>query len=418
MRVWTSGDCIDGHTLVRLLGGGSRAEVWMADAPSGTVALKLARAPWDRPRLRKEALLLQRCARPGLVAVVNQEPSGRWFSMPLLPGPTIAEWSGGAGHGHRLAALCEVAAAVAALHEQGIFHGDLKPSNVLMDGQQHAVLLDLGLASEPPAAARAGFHGTLGWASPEQLAGRAPDAASDVYGLGRLAWRVLGCGETGRPGRSAVAACGVGWEVPPEPRLRCPRLSPLQSTVLLDMVAVEPTERPSLDRVREVLAGPSSTQPTPPDRAVWEGLRRALERVLRGASITVQVDGGDVILAEVGPWLEAAVRRSGVHARVEVAPRPGPPTDPRPVVPTLRLLGGGGPCAPASRLTRLHTVDHGLEERILALLRAEGPQSEEQLAVRLGLRALDLADLLDALQQRGLVGQDGLLINVQERESR
>lgn len=418
MRVWTSGDCIDGHTLVRLLGGGSRAEVWAAEGPSGTVALKLARADWDRARLRKEALLLGRCEHPGVVGVVDLEPSGRWFSMPLLPGPSIVDWSAEAGHSRRLAALVEVADAVSALHDQGIFHGDLKPCNVLMGAQQHAVVLDLGLASEPPAEVRAGFHGTLGWASPEQLAGRAPDAASDVYGLGRLAWRVLRCGEAGRTGRSAVAACGVGRELPPEPRLRCPALSPAQATLLLDMIAVEPGERPALDRVRQVLAAPPSTQPPPADGEVWEGLRRALERVLRGGSVTVQLEAGDALVAEVRPWLEAAVRRSGVDARIAV----GPPSDrspsPRPGVPTLRLVGGGELDAPVSRLTRLHTVDHGLEDRVLALLSADGPQTEAQLAARLGLGALDLADLLDALQQRGMVGQDGLLINVQERESR
>ena len=74
-----------------------------------------------------------------------------------------------------------LADALAALHEKGFLHGDIKPSNIGFTSNGSPKLLDFGLARTADDAA--GLGGTLRNASPEALAGRPPDEADDVWSL-------------------------------------------------------------------------------------------------------------------------------------------------------------------------------------------------------------------------------------------
>ena len=93
-----------------------------------------------------------------------------------------------------LAVMSEAAAAVAALHENGILHRDLKPSNLMLDREGHVRVTDLGLALHRPpssgAAAPATLAGTPAYMAPEGFDGRA-SVRSDVYSLGITAFELL-----------------------------------------------------------------------------------------------------------------------------------------------------------------------------------------------------------------------------------
>ena len=96
----------------------------------------------------------------------------------------------------------QVAAGLAAVHEQNLVHRDIKPSNIMVrvkdDGGITAKIIDLGLAKaiiEPSLqtaiSTPGGFVGTPDFASPEQFAGLALDTRSDLYSLGVTLWEML-----------------------------------------------------------------------------------------------------------------------------------------------------------------------------------------------------------------------------------
>jgi serine/threonine protein kinase len=98
--------------------------------------------------------------------------------------------------------VAQVAAGLAAVHEQNLIHRDIKPSNIMVrlkdDGDITAKIIDLGLAkviTEPSLqtaiSTPGGFVGTPEFASPEQFAGLALDTRSDLYSLGVTLWEML-----------------------------------------------------------------------------------------------------------------------------------------------------------------------------------------------------------------------------------
>ena len=90
----------------------------------------------------------------------------------------------------------QVAAALDTAHERGLVHGDVKPSNVLIDGRGHAYLADFGLTKRvtderPAAGGEAQLMGTIDYVSPEQIRGDGVDGRADVYSLGCLLYECL-----------------------------------------------------------------------------------------------------------------------------------------------------------------------------------------------------------------------------------
>ena len=92
----------------------------------------------------------------------------------------------------------QVADGLDAIHESGLIHRDVKPSNILLagdDGSEHAYVADFGLAKQ--AATSSGLTrqgrvvGTIDYVSPEQIEQRQVDARADVYSLGCVLYKML-----------------------------------------------------------------------------------------------------------------------------------------------------------------------------------------------------------------------------------
>lgn len=207
----SAGERAGPFVIERELGAGGMGRVYLArravEDGEQRVALKLAASPLWAPqvqrRLRRERELLASLEHPNIARLIDvgELPSGQpYFAMEYVDGEPIAAWCD-----HRrlpLRARVELAlqalAAVDYAHRRLVLHRDLKSSNVLVDSEGRARLLDFGIAKAvaPGVAATVDAQAFFSPASaaPEQVSGAPTSVATDVYALGVLLYELL-CGQ-------------------------------------------------------------------------------------------------------------------------------------------------------------------------------------------------------------------------------
>lgn len=183
------------------LGEGAFGEVWRAWDPAlrREVALKLRRAGDDDASARHEldeARRLARVRHPNVLAIhgvdVHDGRAGLWTD--LVRGATLETLLAERGpFGAHEAALVgtELCRALAAVHAAGLVHGDVKAANVMREDGGRIVLTDFGSGRDADTDAFASVTASPLSAAPELLRGAAPSAASDLYSLGALLFRLV-----------------------------------------------------------------------------------------------------------------------------------------------------------------------------------------------------------------------------------
>jgi len=129
---------------------------------------------------------------------VGQTPQGDWYLVfPWIEGMPIHTFAL-QQHLDRVQVvqlIATIAEIMQSLHDQGVYHGDLKPQNILVRSSGEPVITDFGCAASPSHDGRSSsqtFSGTLGFASPERLVNHhAPNASQDVYSLGATLYYLL-----------------------------------------------------------------------------------------------------------------------------------------------------------------------------------------------------------------------------------
>ena len=210
-------DRLGPYRLLRELGRGGQAVVWLAEDPriGRKVALKVlpALGPGSEgilKRFQREASVTSQLEHPAICPVYEADLQGGvpYIAMRYVEGETLArrvartrdaggravvlrgtppqapDWNGIATFFARTARALHLA------HEAGVLHRDIQPANLMVTPEGEPVILDFGLARqddpETPSLSLSGEHsGTPAYMSPEQMTGRQrPDRRSDVYSLG------------------------------------------------------------------------------------------------------------------------------------------------------------------------------------------------------------------------------------------
>jgi serine/threonine protein kinase len=197
------------YRLIDLLGRGGMGEVWRAHdtAADRIVAIKMLPVqysddPMFQQRFRREAQAAARLNSPHVIPIYDYgEIDGRLYvSMRLVEGrdlqAVIAD--GPLAPGRAVRIIEQVAKALHAAHKVGLVHRDVKPSNVLVDEDDFAYLIDFGIARATDDTRMTGTGnaiGTFQYMAPERMTDSVDDARADIYALACVLYECL----TGQP---------------------------------------------------------------------------------------------------------------------------------------------------------------------------------------------------------------------------
>ncbi|HEX9436806.1 MAG TPA: protein kinase [Candidatus Limnocylindria bacterium] len=191
----------DRYRLIERIDEGGAGEVWRArdERLARDVAVKLLGAQADpafRERFTDEARRAAGISHPNVVTVFDEGEDGpdAFMVMEHVRGRTLRDVVAERGALAPIEAariIAQVADALDAAHAAGVIHCDVKPANVILDERGVAKLTDFGIARAARGPAEHELIATPRYIAPERIEGKAPTPASDVYGLGLVAYELL-----------------------------------------------------------------------------------------------------------------------------------------------------------------------------------------------------------------------------------
>jgi eukaryotic-like serine/threonine-protein kinase len=254
------GSQIDEYEILSLAGHGAMARVYLAldTRLRRYVALKLIDHAWRdsndyRQRFQREALAVGQLEHPHIVRLYRygDQDGLLYMAMQYVEGAELAAVMLDYQRDNAYMPLAEVSRLMAEIgqaldyaHSRDVIHRDVKPANILVSRNGHAVLSDFGLALPPGIEATGEAFGTPHYMAPEQVASSTnAGPLSDLYSLGVILYEMV----TNRlpfdaPDPVDVALLHVN-EPPPPPRQFRPDISPELEELILRLLAKEPAER-------------------------------------------------------------------------------------------------------------------------------------------------------------------------------
>jgi serine/threonine-protein kinase len=258
-RVADIGTVLGGrYRLLELLGQGGMATIYRArDAQlERDVAVKVLRPEYGRDpdffaRFRQEAQSAASLNHPGVVAVYDYgtDTVGPFIVMELVDGEDLASIirRSGALPPRQAARLTSQAArAIAAAHESGFVHRDIKPGNILVTREGRVKVADFGIAralAETALTLPGTTLGSVHYFSPEQARGETTTPASDIYSLGIVLFELV-TGQRPWTGDSAAAIATARLTGPvPSPSTLRSGVPPILEAITRKAMALEPDHR-------------------------------------------------------------------------------------------------------------------------------------------------------------------------------
>ncbi|NEX21944.1 SUMF1/EgtB/PvdO family nonheme iron enzyme [Thiorhodococcus mannitoliphagus] len=286
---------IPGYTIIRELGSGGMATVYLArqDRLTRDVALKvmkpIAMTGGDfTSRFVKEGQIIAQLQHPQIVTIYDFDSSEgyHYFSMEHLPGGTLAdEIKRGMPPSRVISIAKKIAEALAVAHARGVIHRDVKPQNILFRSDGTPVLTDFGIARavtrDPDSMQLTSYGMVIGsprYMSPEQSTGQALDARSDLYSLGVVFYEML----THELPYEADDVVSLAMKHCNDPIPRLPHgLEPYQS-ILDRLIAKKPEDR--FDSAGQLIRALEELESTTTSPIAEDDATRVLPRRRQGAS--------------------------------------------------------------------------------------------------------------------------------------
>lgn len=258
---------VNRYRLDEVIGAGGMGRVWrgtdtLLDRP---VAVKELTTPPNLPphevdvlrtRMIREARSAAQLSHPSIITVfdVAEEDGRPWIVMELVRGPSLGDIIKDEGTIpiHRAADFGEqMAAGLAEAHDRGIVHRDIKPGNVLIAGNDRAVLTDFGIAhldGSTHLTSTGLLIGSPSYLAPEIAHGHSATSASDMWALGITLYQAVEGGlPFDRPTPMATLTAIVTQDLPETPNAGALR------PVLEALTEKRPEDRPSITEVRALL---------------------------------------------------------------------------------------------------------------------------------------------------------------------
>src|SRR5919197_6318649 len=214
------GEVVTGrYVLEELVGAGGMSSVFKARDTllERRVALKILHPHFTKDeqyveRFRREARAVASLSHPNIVTILDrgEDEGSQFIVFELVEGRTLKEVLDEEGRlplARALEIAIQVARGLGFAHEHGLVHRDVKPQNVILNGDGRAKVTDFGIARsrDIQGVTQTGMVlGTSNYVAPEQAQGGKVDRATDVYSLGVVLFELL-TGEVPFPGESFVA---------------------------------------------------------------------------------------------------------------------------------------------------------------------------------------------------------------------
>jgi len=215
----TEGQQVGPYELIRKLGEGAFGEVWLARHRYLGVerAMKIPTDPAYVRQLRLEGRLQFELDHPNIVRTfdINPDHNPPYLMMEYVRGESLRDRlrrEGKLAPDEAVRILCQVLEALAAAHDAGGLHRDLKPGNILLTGDGTVKVTDFGLgvvqaemtrslllSDSMMSASGRSVSGTHDYMSPQQRRGEEPAPHDDLYAVGTMACELL-TGERPAPG--------------------------------------------------------------------------------------------------------------------------------------------------------------------------------------------------------------------------
>jgi serine/threonine-protein kinase len=200
-------------------------------------------------RFRREVKLTRRIRHHNVARMhdIGEHDRDKFLTMELIDGASLAHELGAAMAWPRLRGIAtQLCAGLAAAHDAGVIHRDLKPDNVMVErGTDRVVIMDFGIArsGDDVGVTQVGaLIGTPRYMAPEQLTGGAVDHRADVFALGVMLFE-LATGARPWLGDNAIAIAVAQATQPPRP-LAAPHIPPGFAAVVARCISIDPASRP------------------------------------------------------------------------------------------------------------------------------------------------------------------------------
>jgi eukaryotic-like serine/threonine-protein kinase len=263
-------------------------------------------------RFRREARAVAQLSHPNIVTVIDRGEDGdrQFIVFEYVDGENLKELvarEGALPVRRALELAIQVGEGLACAHEHGVVHRDVKPQNVLLNGDGRAKVTDFGIARsldvDHGMTLTGTVIGTSSYIAPEQASGRSVDERTDIYSLGVVLFELL-TGDVPFPGESFVAVAMRHVHEAPPSVLELRRDVPVRVAQLVDRaLAKDPDERfPSMATMVAELRACLADDEAPEARTMIVPPPRRAARRRRSAWPLVALLVGLAVVVAVAVW--------------------------------------------------------------------------------------------------------------------